>query len=106
VATDPDVRGAETVREPEPHTRWTRRGFLGRTSLAAFGAFAAVAGSPDAARAAKRPQPPPCRVRCEPISKTGCADCGYLYRCSGCGSAFHACIDGEPFRWLCLRRRC
>lgn len=110
MAYEPQVRGAEDVHVPEPRTRWTRRGFLSRTSLAAFGAFALAAGSPDAARAAKRqakrPQPDPCRVGCEPISLTGCADCGHLYRCSGCGSSFHACIDGQPFKWLCLRRKC
>lgn len=103
---DPIVRGAEDPRSDEPSARWTRRGFIGRTSLAAFGAFALISGAPDAAHAAKRPDPPPCRVRCEPISRTGCSDCGHLYRCSGCGSSFHACIDGEAFQWLCLRRKC
>ncbi|MEA2550746.1 MAG: hypothetical protein QOE25_515 [Actinomycetota bacterium] len=106
MAREAEPIAAEGTREPEPRARWTRRGFLSRTSIAAFGAFAVVAGAPDAAKAARRPQPPPCRVNCEPISKTGCGCGGHLYRCSGCHSQFHACIDGQPFAWVCLRRRC
>ena len=94
---------------------FTRRGFFARASTAALAAFAAVAGAPDLARAdgpasatpsPERPQPSPCRVRCEPITRTGCACGGYLYRCTGCGTSFHACIDGKPFTWVCLRRSC
>jgi hypothetical protein len=45
-------------------------------------------------------------VRCEPISRTGCLCGGNLYRCSGCGDTFHACIDRDRFGWFCLRRSC
>lgn len=97
---------------------FSRRGFFARASTAALAAFAAVAGAPDLARAGSaatgaadavatdRPQPPPCRVRCEPVTKTGCACGGFLYRCKGCGTSFHACVDGRPFTWICLRRSC
>jgi hypothetical protein len=51
-------------------------------------------------------RPPACRVRCEPISKTGCLCGGNLYRCSGCGNTFHACIHRSRFGWFCLRRSC
>jgi hypothetical protein len=88
--------------EPVPVTR---RGFFARASMGALAAFAVVAGAPGVARAG-RPQPPPCRVRCQPISKTGCGCGGHLYRCIGCAGAFHACVPGKPFRWICLRRSC
>jgi hypothetical protein len=103
---------------PTEALAFTRRGFFARASTAALAAFAVVAGAPDLARArategppatpagSGRPQPPPCRVRCEPVTKTGCACGGYLYRCQGCSSTFHACIDGRPFTWVCLRRTC
>ncbi len=97
---------------------FTRRRFFARASTAALAAFSVVAGAPDLARAttpsgatgsvgaSDRPQPPPCKVRCEPVSKTGCGCGGYLYRCRGCNTTFHACIDGRPFTWVCLRRTC
>jgi hypothetical protein len=83
----------------------TRRGFLSRASalaLAGVGAAAAVGRR----RADAHVKPRPCRVRCEPISKTGCACGGNLYRCSGCGTTYHACIDRHPFGWFCQRRSC
>jgi len=83
----------------------TRRGFLNRASavaLASVGAAAAVGRR----RADAHVEPPPCRVRCEPISKAGCACGGNLYRCSGCGITYHACIDRHPFAWFCQRRSC
>ena len=83
----------------------TRRGFFARASLGALAVFAAVAAVPEVARAG-RPQPPPCRVRCHPISRTGCACGGSLYLCGGCGNSFHACLTGKPFTWICLRRSC
>ena len=83
----------------------TRRGFVTRaTGLALTGVGLAAGLGRD--RASAHVRPPACRVRCEPISRTGCACGGSLYRCSGCGSSFQACIDGQPFRWFCLRRAC
>lgn len=83
----------------------TRRGFLGRTAAAALAGFTAVAGT-GGRRAEAHVSPPPCRVRCEPISRTGCSCGGNLYRCSGCGSTFHACVERNRFGWFCLRRDC
>jgi hypothetical protein len=98
---------AEGPPEPDLPAPITRRGFFARTSLASLAAFAAVARRPEVTRAtSSRPQPPPCTVRCEPITRTGCACGGYLYRCRGCGAAFHACVPGRPFSWICLRRAC
>jgi hypothetical protein len=82
----------------------TRRSFLGRAALGAFAVYGAVAGTGPTANA--RPSPNPCRVRCAAISKTGCACGGNLFRCSGCGSTFHACISGRVFTGFCLRRAC
>jgi hypothetical protein len=90
--------------DPERPHPVSRRGFLGRASAGALTAFAFVAGAPGIARA--RPEPPPCAIRCRPISQTGCACGGHLYRCTGCRTAFHACVDGAPFEWICLRRHC
>lgn len=115
----PSRPGFPGERHVEPLT-FSRRGFFVRASTAALATFAVVAGAPDLARAgpaggtaasdpgvaSERPQPPPCRVRCEPVTKTGCACGGFLYRCRGCGTSFHACIDGKPFTWVCLRRTC
>ncbi len=84
----------------------TRRGFLSRTSAAALVGFAAVAGVGGERRASAHVRPAPCRVRCEPISRTGCACGGNLYRCSGCGTRFHACVHRGRFGWFCLRRSC
>jgi hypothetical protein len=83
----------------------TRRSFFARASLGALALFATVVAVPQVARAG-RPQPPPCRLQCRPVSRTGCACGGYLYRCSGCANTFHACIDGKPFSSICLRRTC
>jgi hypothetical protein len=83
----------------------TRRGFFARASLGALAVFATVVAVPGVARAG-RPQPPPCKVRCRPISRTGCACGGALYLCAGCAKSFHACISGRPFTWFCLRRSC
>jgi hypothetical protein len=77
--------------------------------MAALGGYAALSGATSTAvyaRGRARSQPPPCRVSCLPVSKTGCACGGNLYRCSGCGDAFHACIDRSPFYGFCLRRDC
>jgi hypothetical protein len=114
----PSRAGHPGGRPLEP-LAFSRRGFFARASTAALAAFSVVAGSPGLARAASpagtevgasaspdRPQPPPCKIRCEPVTKTGCACGGYLYRCRGCHSSFHACIDGRPFTWVCLRRTC
>jgi hypothetical protein len=104
--TDPEgVRVAAGPAEPDHPLAVTRRGFFARVSLGALAVFATVVAAPDVARAG-RPQPPPCRMRCQPISRTGCACGGFLYRCSGCATSFHACITGKPFRWICLRRSC
>jgi hypothetical protein len=101
----PLVRVAEgPAEDPNQPLPLSRRGFLARASGGALAAFAVVAGAPGIARS--RPEPPPCAVRCRPISKTGCACGGHLYRCSGCHQAFHACVDGAPFELICLRRRC
>jgi hypothetical protein len=83
----------------------TRRGFVTRaTGLAQTGVgFAAGLGRD---RASAHVRPPACRVRCEPISRTGCLCGGKLYRCAGCGDRFHACIDRDRFGWFCLRREC
>lgn len=94
---------AEPPREPA--NELTRRSFVTRVSLAAFGAYAAVS-TVGATRARARPHPDPCKVACEPISKTGCACGGNLYRCSGCSKRFHACIQGRAYRGFCLRRTC
>jgi hypothetical protein len=91
-------------RDPEVRTL-SRRGFLGRVAAGSFAAYAAMTGLGTGAAIA-RPTPQPCRVRCEAISKTGCACGGNLYRCSGCGSNFHACVEGRPFQGFCLRRSC
>ena len=99
------VRVAAGPIEPEQPFEVTRRGFVARMSLGALAAFAVVAAVPDVARAG-RPQPPPCRVRCQPITRTGCGCGGSLYHCRGCSTSFHACITGKPFRPICLRRRC
>jgi hypothetical protein len=99
------ARVAEGPHEPERAFEVNRRSFLARVSLGALAAMSAVVAAPGVARAG-RPQPPPCRVRCAPVTRTGCACGGYLYRCSGCAASFHACIDGKPFRPICLRRHC
>jgi len=83
----------------------TRRGFLNRASAAALAGVGAAAAF-GRRRADAHVKPTPCRVRCEPISKTGCACGGNLYRCSGCGTTFDACIDRHPFGWFCQRRSC
>jgi hypothetical protein len=101
----PLVRVAEGPPEdPDRPPPLSRRGFIARASVGALAAFGAVAGAPGIARA--RPEPPPCAIRCRPVSQTGCACGGHLYRCSGCHRAFHACIDNAPFDWICLRRHC
>jgi hypothetical protein len=106
----PDVESGNrmTVAEgPEEEGGWfppiSRRGFLGRVSLGAFAVFAATVGAPGVASGR---EPPPCRIRCSPISRTGCACGGHLYHCTGCSRNFHACIDGRPFGWICLARSC
>jgi hypothetical protein len=85
--------------------RVSRRSFLGRTSMGALAAYAALSGAGRTAAFAQS-EPPPCRVSCLPVSKTGCGCGGNLYRCQGCGGSFHACIDRTPFYGFCLRRRC
>jgi hypothetical protein len=87
---------------PEPITR---RGFVTRASGVALTGLGIAAGL-GKDRASAHVRPPACRVRCEPISKTGCLCGGNLYRCSGCGGTFHACIDRSRFGWFCLRRKC
>ena len=101
----PEVRVAMGPVEAERPFEVTRRSFFTRVSLGALAAFATVVAAPDIARAG-RPQPPPCRMRCRPITRTGCACGGFLYLCSGCATSFHACIDGKPFTSICLRRSC
>lgn len=95
------------MSEPTPGTV-SRRGFFARASMGALAAFAVVARTPGVAAAAPggRPNPPPCRVRCAPVSRTGCACGGHLYRCKGCANTFHACVRGRAFTWICLRRSC
>ena len=83
----------------------TRRGFLARASGVAL-AGAGLAAGVGRGRASAHEKPPPCRVRCEPISRSGCVCGGHLYRCTGCSSTFHACIPRGDFRWFCLRRSC
>jgi hypothetical protein len=83
----------------------TRRGFVARASGLALTGVGLVAGL-GRERAAAHEQPPPCRVRCEPISRRGCVCGGNLYRCSGCGSTFHTCMRRATFGWFCLRRAC
>jgi len=83
----------------------TRRGFVTRaTGLALTGVGLAAGLGRD--RASAHVRPPACRVRCEPISRTGCVCGGNLYRCAGCGDRFHACIKRDRFGWFCLRRAC
>jgi hypothetical protein len=91
---------------PEERVPVTRRGFLTRAGGVALASVAVVAGAGARQPAEGHVKPPPCKVRCEPISKTGCACGGNLYRCSGCGNTFHACIQRDRFGWFCLRRRC
>jgi len=90
---------------PQPAPPITRRGFVTRASGVALAGVALAAGV-GRDRASAHVQPTPCKVRCEPITKTGCACGGNLYRCSGCGSTFHACIQRDPFGWFYLRREC
>ena len=92
---------------PRDHADGTlsRRGFLGRAAMASFAAYTAIAGVASS-EALARPGPKPCRVGCRPVSKTGCACGGNLYRCTGCGRNFHACVDGRPYQGFCLRRSC
>jgi hypothetical protein len=93
------------MREAGPLTSpLSRRGFLGRASGVALATFATIARAPGLARA--RPEPPPCGIRCRPVSATGCACGGSLFRCSGCHRAFHACVERLPLAPFCLRRRC
>jgi len=106
--SDSDTRGRAVVAESPDEDAggppaFSRRGFLGRLSLGALAAFAITVGAPGVASSR---EPPPCRIRCSPVSRTGCACGGHLYHCSGCGRNFHACIDGKPFTWICLRRSC
>jgi hypothetical protein len=90
---------------PDHRAPVSRRSFLGRVALGAFAIYGAVVGAGSSAALA-RPGPRPCRVGCEPISKTGCACGGNLYRCTGCGTSFHACVEGRAFNGFCLRRSC
>ncbi|HTG47797.1 MAG TPA: hypothetical protein VK646_09105 [Actinomycetota bacterium] len=83
----------------------TRRGFLTRASGVAL-AGAGLAAGLGRSRASAHVKPTPCRVRCEPISRSGCVCGGHLYRCSGCSTTFHACIPRSDFAWFCLRRTC
>jgi hypothetical protein len=83
----------------------TRRGFVTRASGLALAGLGLAAGL-GRREASAHVQPPPCRVRCEPISKTGCLCGGNLYRCRGCGNTFHACVNRDHFGWFCLRRTC
>jgi hypothetical protein len=105
VSDEGRLRVAEGPDEPDGPSEVNRRGFMARASLGALAVVGAIVAAPGVARAG-RPQPPPCRVRCAPVTRTGCACGGYLYRCSGCARSFHACIDGTPFRPICLRRHC
>ena len=83
----------------------TRRGFVTRASGVALTGLGLAAGL-GREGASAHVRPPACRVRCEPISKTGCVCGGNLYRCAGCGKTFHACIHRPRFGWFCLRRSC
>jgi hypothetical protein len=85
--------------------RLSRRSFFARVSMSALAGYAAISGA-RATAAYARGVPPPCRVRCVPVSDTGCACGGNLYRCDGCGDSYHACIDRKPFYGFCLRREC
>jgi hypothetical protein len=83
----------------------TRRGFVSRASGLALTGLGLAAGL-GREQASAHVKPPSCRVRCEPISRTGCLCGGNLYRCQGCGNTFHACIKRGRFGWFCLRRAC
>jgi hypothetical protein len=89
----------------QPREHVSRRSFLTRVSMGALATYAALSGA-STAWADPQSEPPPCRVSCLPVSKTGCGCGGNLYRCQGCGDSFHACIERTPFYGFCLRRRC
>jgi len=104
-----------------PSGAFGRRGLLRQAAEAVLRVFSEVAGVPEAAghlsdsigRSDTAPvDADPMRlVRCEGIwchmiSCTGCACGGHLFRCSGCGRNYVACIPDRGCWSFCLRKAC
>jgi len=110
---------------PPPSEPFGRRGLLRQAADAVLRIFSQAAGVPEAAEhlhAAIAPStPPPAAppveaepmrlVRCEGIwchmvSCTGCACGGHLFRCTGCGRDYVACIPDRGCWSFCFQKAC
>jgi len=97
-----------------------RRGLLRRAADTLVRGFAGVAGVPEAAEHLGAATPASAGVAaadpgriircngiwCHMVSCTGCACGGHLFRCTGCGRDYVACIEGRGCWSFCLRRSC
>jgi len=111
-----------STRLPPPSEAFGRRGLLRQAAELVLRIFSQAAGVPEAAEhlsaaiAPPEPAPPveaePMRlVRCQGIwchmiTCTGCACGGHLFRCTGCGRNYVACIPDRGCWSFCLQKAC
>jgi hypothetical protein len=107
---------------PPPSEAFGRRGLLRQAADAVLRIFSEAAGVPEAAEhlsaAIGPPDPPPGReaeplklvrcggIWCHMISCTGCVCGGHLFRCTGCGRNYVACIPDRGCWSFCLQKAC